>query len=115
MYPYIQANRAKVLAVMNDRRAGSLPAVPTIAEAGYPGLTAGIWYGLIAPGGTPRAIVDQLQQLVTRAIAKKDVRERLLRDEVEPLGRGPDEFAAFASAELKKWSKVIADAHIKVE
>jgi tripartite-type tricarboxylate transporter receptor subunit TctC len=115
MYPYIQANRAKVLAVMNDRRAASLPAVPTIAEAGYPGLTAGIWYGLIAPGGTPRAVVDQLQQLVTRALGKKDVRERLLRDDVEPLGRGPDEFATFAAAELKKWSKVIADAHIRID
>ena len=115
MYPYIQANRARVLAVMNERRSGSLPAVPTTAEAGYPGLTAGIWYGLIAPAGTPRPIIDQLQQLVAHAIAKKDVRERLLRDDVEPLGRGPDEFAAFANTELKKWSKVIADAHVKVE
>jgi len=115
MYPYIQAHRARVLAVMNDRRSASLPAIPTTAEAGCPGLTAGIWYGLIAPAGTPRPIVDQLQQLVTQAIAKKDIRERLLRDDVEPLGRGPDEFAAFADAELKKWSKVIADAHVKVE
>jgi tripartite-type tricarboxylate transporter receptor subunit TctC len=115
MYPYIQANRARVLAVMNDRRAGSLPAVATTAEAGYPGLTAGIWYGLIASAGTPRAIVDQLQQLVIQALGKKDIRERLLRDDVEPLGHGPDEFARFAGAELKKWSKVIADAHIKVE
>jgi tripartite-type tricarboxylate transporter receptor subunit TctC len=115
MYPYIQANRARVLAVMNDRRAGSLPAVATTAEAGYPGLTAGIWYGLIASAGTPRAIVDQLQQLVIQALGKKDIRERLLRGDVEPLGHGPDEFARFAGAELKKRSKVIADAHIKVE
>jgi tripartite-type tricarboxylate transporter receptor subunit TctC len=115
MYPYIQSHRAKVLAIMNDRRAASLPAVPTTAEAGWPGLTAGIWYGLIAPGGTPRGVVDQLQQLVAQAIAKKDIRERLLRDDVEPLGRGPDEFAAFVGAEYKKWARVIADAKMKVE
>ncbi len=100
---------------MNDKRSASLPQVPTTAEAGFPGLTAGIWFGVVAPRNTPRAIVDQLHQIVVKSIAKKDFRDRLLRDDVEPLGRGPDEFAAFANAKYAKWSRVVANAHIKVE
>jgi tripartite-type tricarboxylate transporter receptor subunit TctC len=115
MQPYIQANRVRVLAVMDERRSAALPQVPTTAEAGYPGLTAGIWFGIIAPKGTPRPIIDRLHQIVAESIKKKDIRERLLRDNVEPLGLGPDKFAAFANTEYKKWARVIANAHVKVE
>ncbi len=115
MYPYIKAGKTRVLAVMNPHRSPTLPDVPTTAEAGLPGLTASIWFGLLAPGKTPRPVIEQLHQAIAKAVAKKEFRDRLLRDDVEPIGNSPDEFAAFASAEYSKWTRVIRTANIKAE
>ena len=115
MYPHIKAGKVRVLAVMSAHRSATLPEVPTTAEAGLPGLTAGIWYGVTAPKNTPRPAIDQLHRQVVKAVAGKEFRERLLRDDVEPIGSSPDEFSAFAAAELTKWSRVIRAANIKPE
>ncbi|NBS58395.1 MAG: tripartite tricarboxylate transporter substrate binding protein [Betaproteobacteria bacterium] len=115
MYPYIQSGRTRVLAVMSTRRSPTLTEVPTIAEAGYPDLTAAIWFGLNASRNTPRPIADQLQRVVAKSVSSNEFRERLLRDDVEPIGSTPDQYGAFVSAELAKWSKVIINANIKAE
>jgi tripartite-type tricarboxylate transporter receptor subunit TctC len=115
LYPHIKSGKVRVLAVMGPHRSPTLPDVPTTAEAGMPGLTADIWYGLLAPKNTPRPIIDQLQRLVVKAIGTKEIRERLLRDDVEPIASTPDEFSAFQAAEYAKWSRVIRAANIKPE
>ena len=115
LYPHIKAGKVRVLAVMSTHRSSTLPEVPTTAEAGMPGLTAEIWYGLLASKNTPRPIAEQLQRAVVKALGAKEVRERLLRDDVEPIGSSPDEFAKFEAAEFAKWSRVIRAANIKAE
>lgn len=115
MYPYIQAGKVRVLAVMSPRHTATLPKVQTTAEAGLPDLVASIWFGLVAPKNTSPQVVGQLHQAVVKAIAAKEFRERLVRDEVEAIGNTPQEFAAFAQAEYTKWARVIKAANIKVE
>ena len=115
LYPHIKAGKVRVLAVMSPRRSPTLPEVPTTAEAGLPGLTAEIWYGLLTSKNTPRPIIELLHRSVVKAIGATEVRERLLRDDVEPIGSSPDEFAKFEAAEFAKWSRVIRAANIKPE
>lgn len=114
MYPHIQSGRTRVLAVLSPKRSQTLPDVPSSAEAGLPGLNASIWFGLLTTNGTPKPVIDQLHQAVVKTIATKDFKERLARDNVDPIGNSPDEFAAYASAESSKWGRVIKGAHIKV-
>ncbi len=115
LYPHIKAGKVRVLAVMSPHRSRTLPEVPTTAEAGMPGLTAEIWYGLLASKNTPRPIAEQLHRSVVKALGAKEIHERLLRDDVEPIGSSPDEFAKFEVAEFAKWSRVIRAANIKPE
>ncbi|MES2564174.1 MAG: tripartite tricarboxylate transporter substrate binding protein [Pseudomonadota bacterium] len=112
LQPLITSGKAKVLAIMSERRSTELPAVPTTAEAGMPGLLANIWYGMLAPGGTPQPIVDRLNKEVVAALKNPDVSQRLLATGVEPVGNTPVQFAAFASAEFVKWKRVIDTAKI---
>lgn len=114
MYPHIKAGKARVLAVLSPGRSATLPEVPTAAEAGLPGLTASIWFGLLAPANTPKPVIGQLHQAVIKAIGTKEFKDRLLRDNVDPIGSSPEEFASFAAAEYAKWSRVIRTANIKV-
>lgn len=115
MYPYIQSGRTRVIAVMSARRSPTLKDTQTTVEAGFPDLTASIWFGVLASRNTPRAVVDQLNRVIVKAVARKDFRERLLRDDMEPIGDSPDQFAAFAAEEYAKWSRVIKAANVKVE
>jgi tripartite-type tricarboxylate transporter receptor subunit TctC len=115
MYPYIQSGRTRVLAVMSPRRSPTLKDTQTTAEAGFPDLTASIWFGVLASKNTPRPVIDQLNRVVVKAVASKEFRERLLRDDVEPIGDSPDQFSAFAAVEYAKWARVIKAANIKVE
>ncbi len=114
MYPYIKAGKLRVLAVFSPQRSAAIPDVPTTAEAGLPDLTASIWFGLLTSGNTPRAITEPLHQAVVKAIQTKELNDRLLRDNVDPIGSSPEEFASFAAAEYAKWSAVIRVANIKI-
>ncbi len=112
---HIKSGKAKALAVMSPRRSQSLPDVPTTAEAGFPDLTASIWYGFLATANTPKAIISQLHQGVIKAMKTKEFTDSMLSQDVEPIGISPEELSAFTSAELSKWSTVIRTANIKVE
>jgi tripartite-type tricarboxylate transporter receptor subunit TctC len=112
---YVQSGKAKVLAVMSPHRTRSLPDVPTTAEAGFPDLTAGIWYGFLATANTPKPIIDQLYRSVVKALETKDLRDSMLNDDVEPIGSSPEKYAAFASEEYTKWSNIIRATNFKVE
>jgi tripartite-type tricarboxylate transporter receptor subunit TctC len=113
--PQVKAGRIRVLAIMSTRRSAELPDVPTTGEAGLPNLVVNIWYGLMAPQGTPLAIVDRLQREVAKGLARPEIRAHLVTTGVEPVGSTAAEFSAFTLAERARWAAVIRSANISIE
>jgi tripartite-type tricarboxylate transporter receptor subunit TctC len=113
--PQITAGKLRPLGVTSKERSPTLPDVPTIAEAGLPGYEALSWFGVLAPAGTPDAIVAKLQEEIAAALADPAMRERLAELGAVPVGDTPAEFADFISAETAKWAKVVQEAGIKLE
>jgi tripartite-type tricarboxylate transporter receptor subunit TctC len=111
--PYIKAGRLRGLAVTTAKRAQALPDVPSIAESGLPGYEATQWFGLLAPAGTPRAIIDRLYQESSRALRTDELRERMTAEGLEVVASTPEEFAAYIRSETAKWAQVIKAAGIK--
>jgi tripartite-type tricarboxylate transporter receptor subunit TctC len=114
--PHIKSGRLKALAVTSRTRSPALPNVPTIEEAaGLKGFDASSWFGLFAPAGTPRAIVDKVQADVAKALALPEVRERFLAQGADPGGNTPEQFTAFIRAETDKWTRVVKFSNAKVD
>ncbi len=113
--PHIRSGKLKALAVAGPRRLAALSEVPTLAEAGLPGIEATVWNGIFAPAGTPRPVIQLLQQNLLRTLNAPDVREQIVASGAELGGRPPEEFAAFVRAEILKWGKVIKEAGIRLE
>ena len=113
--PYLTAGRLRALGVSSSRRSLFAPDLPTIAEAGLPGYEATGWSGLLAPAGTPRQIIDQLNAEIVRMLPLPDVKERLAGDGSEFGRNTPEMFARFIRTELDKWRKVILTANVKLE
>ena len=111
--PYIKANRLRGLGVTTSKRTQALPDVPSIAEAGVPGYEATQWFGVLAPAGTPRAIVERLYQETSRALRSAEVKERVIGEGMEVVAGTPEDFAAYIKSETEKWQKVIKSAGIK--
>lgn len=111
--PYIKAGKLRALGVTTATRAQALPEVPSIAEAGLPGYEATQWFGVLAPAGTPRPIIDRMYQEISRIMHAPDVKERFIADGTEPVGGTSEEFAAYIKSETEKWAKVIKAAGIK--
>jgi tripartite-type tricarboxylate transporter receptor subunit TctC len=103
------------LAVTTAQRTPMLPEVPTMAEAGVPGFEVTQWHGLLAPAGTPKAIVDRVQQGVAAILKNPDVLARLAADGTDPVGSTPAQFAAHMKTERTKWVKAIKDAGITIQ
>ncbi len=113
--PHIKGGRLRGLGVTSAKRAVGAPDIPTIAEAGVPGYEAVQWFGVLAPAGTARDIVNRVHGEIVRVLRVADVKERLLADGAESVGSSPEEFAAFLRAETVKWAKVVKGAGIKPE
>ncbi len=111
----IKGGRLRAIAVTSAKRSPELPDAPTIAESGYKGFEASTWYGLLAPAGTPAAVVARLNAEVNRALATPEVRQRLAAEGGEPLGGPPEQFASFLKAEHAKWSRVVKESGAKAE
>lgn len=109
----IKNGNLKPLAVAGTNRAKSLPDVPTMIEAGVPGFLVTQWHGLMAPRGTPRAIVDRMHKEVVKAVQRPEVEQRLAISGTEPVASSPKEFAAFLRSEREQWSKVAKAANIR--
>lgn len=103
----IKAGRLRPLAAMSDKRFSIFPDVPTMAEAGFPGLEDGVWYGLSGPAGIPRPIVDQLNRVLHRVLASPDVVERFATVGSYPMPTGPKEYEAFILKENRKWGEIV--------
>jgi tripartite-type tricarboxylate transporter receptor subunit TctC len=113
--PPIKADKVRALAVLSDKRVAAIPEVPTAQEAGVDNFVVPIWYGILAPAGTPRAIVDRLNSELHKALASADLIERLANAGVEPLTNTPEQFAEFIKDETVRYRKVVKDAGIKLE
>ncbi len=112
--PLIQAGRLRALAVTADQRIESLPDVPTMAEAGYPGQTGETPVGILVPTGTPPEIVDLLYRKVAQIVVQPDTRQKMAAVGFSPIQETPAQFTAFLRSEHDKWAKVIAEAGIKL-
>jgi tripartite-type tricarboxylate transporter receptor subunit TctC len=106
----VESGKLRILAVTSIKRSSLLPDVPTVAESGVPGYEAVLLYGLAAPAGTPRAIVERLNKDLRAALATEDVKKRLALEGAEPLPSTPQEYGADLDREEKQWSKVVKDA-----
>ena len=114
--PYIKSGKLKPLGLTAPKRVGAYPDLPAIAETpGLAGFEATGWFALYAPAGTPKAIVDRLNAVLTAAVTGADLRNRLTAMGLEPATSTPDGLAAFQRSEHAKWQKVVAEAKIKVE
>jgi len=105
--PHVKSGRLRALAVAGPRRAPLLPEVPTMKEAGVEGVEVPLWFGMLAPAGTPRDIVAVLAAGVARAAKDPDMRKRLEEQGGEPIGSTPEEFAALLREEVAKWAEVV--------
>ena len=111
----IREGKVRALAVTGPARSALLPDLPTVAEAALPGYELVLHYGIVAPAGTPRPIVDKLNAAMRAALAEADVRERITADGAEPLPGTPEDYAADIDREETKWSKVVKISGAKVE
>lgn len=109
----IKAGKLRPLAVGSAARVPALPDVPTIAESGYPGFETSQWYGLMAPAGVPRPIIDKLHEGVVKALASDDAKKRISDDGGVVAGGTPEQFAALIAKEKERWAKVVASAKIQ--
>ena len=111
----IREGKVRALAVTGPQRSALLPDLPTVAEAALPGYESVLHYGIVAPAGTPRRIVEKLNAAMQAALAESDVRERIVADGAEPLPGTPEDYAADIDREETKWSKVVRVSGAKVE
>ena len=112
---HIKSGKMRALAVGASKRSSAMPQLPTVAEAGVPGYEMVLWFGVLAPGATPRPIVGKLHETIAAIVARSDVRARFATLGAEPVGSSPDAFDAFIKAEINKWSTVVKTAHLKVD
>lgn len=113
--PFIQSGRLRALAVTGNARLDALPAVPTLKEAGVPGVEVTTWFGLWAPKGTPAAVIERLNASARKALATAEVKRQLEAQGDGPVGSSVTDFSAFVRAEHKHWVSFVQSAGIKVD
>jgi hypothetical protein len=113
--PHVKAGKLRPLGVTTAKRSSALPDMPTIAEAGVPGFDISTWYGLWAPRGTPREILERLAGETAKILRQPDIRERYAGLGAEPFGNSPDEFAAYCRSELAKWARVVKESGARAD
>jgi tripartite-type tricarboxylate transporter receptor subunit TctC len=113
--PHIRAGKLKALAVGGSKRSSVLPEVPTMVEAGVPGYESHNWWGLVAPAGTPPAVVDRLHKELTVILTSDETKKRLAAEGAEAVQMSSGEFGTFVSNETVKWARVVKEANIKAE
>jgi tripartite-type tricarboxylate transporter receptor subunit TctC len=111
--PHVRSGKVRAIAVASDHRAANMPDVPTTAEAGYPGIEFSTWMGLIAPAGTPSAVVERIREAALRSLRDPDNRRRFAEQGTETVGSDPAEFARYIATESAKFARAVALAGIK--
>ena len=113
--PPIKANKVRALAVLSEKRVAVIPDVPTSKEAGVDNFVMPIWYGILAPAGTPRPIIDRLNGELQKALSSADAKQKLAAAGVEPMVNTPEQFAAFLKSEIARYAQIVKTANIKAE
>jgi len=111
--PHVKSGKLKVLAVLSPNRSSIFPDVPTIAESGFPGFEASVWYGLVAPAATPKPIVQKLHEEVQKALQTKEVRERMNAVGGEVVPGSSEMFTNLIRSERARYSKLVREANIQ--
>ncbi len=110
--PHVKSGRLRALAVSSAQRIPSLPDVPTVAESGFPGWEADQWYGVVAPAGTPAAVVNRLNAEINKALALPDVAQQLASEGAVPMPGTPQAFADLIQREIPRWAAVVKAGHV---
>jgi tripartite-type tricarboxylate transporter receptor subunit TctC len=111
--PHVKSGKLRALAMTGSKRSPSAPDIPTVAEAGYKGYETTLWYALLAPAGTPRPIISRLHDDTIKVVKSPAMTEQLMAQGAEPVGNSPQQLDAYIRSEIERWTKVIAEAHIK--
>jgi tripartite-type tricarboxylate transporter receptor subunit TctC len=111
----IRSGKLKALAVTGPQRHPSMPNLPTVAESGLPGYEATVWFGLVAPAATPKAIITRLNTVLVDILATKEVKDRLFNVGVDAVSSTPEEFAGLIQEELVKWARVVKASGAKAD
>lgn len=111
--PNVKAGKLTALAVTSSKRLTQLPDVPTLAESGLAGYEASVWYGVVAPARTPRAIIVRLNTEINKILQDPDIRQKLMSNDFEPAGSTPEQFGTYIKAETAKWRQVVKSSGAK--
>ena len=112
---HIKSGRVRALAVADKRRSAVLPDVPTMTEAGFPGVETGTWYGVLAPARTPRNVIARVHGAIVRIMQQPELKSRILQQGVDIVASSPEEFEKFIIAEVAKWSRVVQAAGVRAD
>lgn len=112
-YQHVKSGRLRALGVTTAKRSMVFPDLPTIAESGVPGFEDSTWFGVLAPAGTPAAIIGKVNAELLRALKSREILDRLAPDGAEPVGSTPEEFRNHLAKEIARWHKVVSEAGIK--
>lgn len=115
LLPHVQAGKLRALAVGSAERVSMLPDVPTTKEKGLPAVEAENWYGIVAPAGTPKAVIDKMHATITAALRTPEVKQKLEPIGAILIGNTPEQFAAYIQSEEKKWAEVVRVSGAKLE
>ncbi|MGD9942163.1 MAG: Bug family tripartite tricarboxylate transporter substrate binding protein [Burkholderiaceae bacterium] len=113
--PQVKAGRIKVLAISTQQRSALAPQLPTVAESGVPGFDVSGWYGIVAPAGTPRPVVERLSRELIAIVNEPAIREQMAGRGIEAIGQDHAQFERFIASETEKWGKLVRERNIKVE
>lgn len=113
--PHVKAGKLRALAQTGAQRVPAYADVPTVAESGYPGFDVNSWVGLLAPAGTPRAVVDRVQAEVRRSLAEPEFASRLRDQGLTGIGSTPEHFGVVLKAEQAKWARLVRERHLSLE
>jgi tripartite-type tricarboxylate transporter receptor subunit TctC len=113
--PYVEAGKLRALAVTGLKRLPAMPDVPTVAESGYPGFEAVNWYCFVAPGKTPKEIIDFWNREILKALNDPQVKAELAKHGLDPAPGTPEVLARYIDSETEKWGKVVREAHISAD
>jgi tripartite-type tricarboxylate transporter receptor subunit TctC len=113
--PHVRSGKIQMLAVGAAKRSSAVPDIPTVAESGYPGYEVAVWWGISAPAGTPRTIMEKLRREYDAILAEPATRSLLASEAAESLSLTPAEFRTFVHNEKKKWTDVAKQAGIRVQ
>src|SRR5262249_16742815 len=109
----IEAGKLRALATASDKRASALPDVPSMAEAGMPDFDTSLWFGLMAPAGTPQTAIEQIASAAAKAMHSTEAIETLKKQGFDPLGEGPERFGRYVRSEFSRWSEVARITRVK--